>query len=164
MSRLTTRLNAPPTAADAGCDTLGAMGSEKKPADDVRAIVERYYATVSNLAAPVAELEKLLAKKVSITEHPNLISPTGAVRGRAETLAGFESGKDLLSEQAFDVHEIVVTKDRAAVRATWRGTIGVDAGPLKAGTQLLAHVASFLTVRDGAVVEQETFDCYEQFQ
>lgn len=50
---------------------------------------------------------------------------------------------------------------RAAVRATWRGVVGVDAGPYRAGQQLIAHMAGLLAVRDGVVVEHETFDCCE---
>ncbi len=130
---------------------------------EVREVVERYYATVADLAASPESLGRLLAKDVTITERPNPITPRGSVRGRKESVTGFESGKTLLSEQEFIVHEILVDNDRAAVRATWRATIGEAAGPLPAGTQLLAHVASFLTVRDGVIVEQESFDCYEPF-
>lgn len=136
-----------------------------KSADhDVLTVVTAYYAAQSDLASAPEALADLLHKKVSITEHPNAITPGGATRGRQETLEGLVAGKGLLREQVFDVHEVVVNGERAAVRATWRGTIGVDAGPLRSGTQLRAHVASFLTVRDGAIVEQETFDCYEPFE
>jgi ketosteroid isomerase-like protein len=78
-------------------------------------------------------------------------------------VAGFLAGKKLLSEQTFSVHEVLVSGERAAVRATWTGTVGLDAGPFTRGTQLVAHIAGFLTVRDGQVVEHETFDCYEPF-
>lgn len=135
--------------------------TKKNPA--IREVVERYYATIADLAAPPKALGKLLAKEAAIREHPNAITPHGSVRGRKESVAGFESGKALLSAQEYVLHEVLVENDRAAVRATWKGTIGEAAGPLPAGTELLAHVASFLTVRDGVVVEQETFDCYEPF-
>jgi ketosteroid isomerase-like protein len=105
----------------------------------------------------------LLAPEVRVTEHPNAISPNGGVRDRESTIAGFVAGKNLLREQSFDVHEVVVAGDRAAVRLTWRGVVGVDAGRLSAGQELVAEIASFLTVRDGQVVSQETFDCYQPF-
>jgi ketosteroid isomerase-like protein len=50
-----------------------------------------------------------------------------------------------------------------SVRATWTGVIGIDAGPLSRGDAVTAHVASLLTVRDGKIVDQETFDCYAPF-
>lgn len=139
------------------------MSKDHKTRSDVEDVVRRYYRTVADLDSPTETLAELLAKKVTIVEHPNPITPHGASRGREETLTGFAAGKDLLSAQSFEVHEVLVQGERAAVRATWRGTIGADAGPLRAGTELHAMVASFLTVVDGKITEQETFDCYQPF-
>jgi ketosteroid isomerase-like protein len=133
------------------------------PAADVESAVRRYYEVVTDLSSAHEDLAPLLAAEFRVTEHPNSISPNGAVRDRDATIAGFIAGKNLLREQSFDVHEVVVAGDRAAVRLTWRGVVGVDAGPLTAGQELVAEIASFLTVRDGQVVIQETFDCYEPF-
>ena len=74
------------------------------------------------------------------------------------------AGRSLLREQAFDGHEVVTSGHRAAVRATWRGVVGTDAGPFRADQELRAHVAALLTVRGGRVVEHETFECYEPFE
>lgn len=130
-------------------------------AADLEAVVRRYYAVVSDLGSTAADLEALLAADVLITEHPNPISPNGAVRDKDATLAGFAAGKALLRAQSFDVREIVVNGERAAVRAIWRATIGIDAGPFRAGQKLTAQVASWLTVRDGRIVAHETYDCYQ---
>lgn len=133
------------------------------PDDEVRRVVERYYAVVADLDSTADDLAALLDKKVTIREHPNPITPDGVTRGKQETLAALEAGKGLLSAQSFDVHEIVVNGERAAVRAVWRGTIAQDAGRLRAGSELVAQVAAFLTVRGGKIVEHETFDCYPPF-
>ena len=130
---------------------------------DAESVVRRYFEVVTDLASSETDLLATLSPSVRITEHPNAITPDGAVRSLDETLAGFHAGKALLSAQTFTVHEVLVDGDRAAVRATWTGTVGVDTGPFKAGTTLVAQVAGFLTVRDGQVVEHETFDCYESF-
>lgn len=130
---------------------------------DVESAVRRYYDVVADLSSGAEDLQPLLAPDLHVTEHPNPISPNGGVRDRDATIQGFLAGKNLLREQSFDVHEIVVAGDRAAARLTWRGVVGVDAGPLVAGQELVAEIASFLTVRDGQVVEQETYDCYQPF-
>jgi ketosteroid isomerase-like protein len=132
-------------------------------AADVESVVRRYYAVVADLSSGAPDLEPLLAPGVRITEHPNALTPDGAVRDRDAVLAGFLAGKTLLREQDFDLHEVVVQGDHAAARLTWRGVIGIDAGPFTAGQELVAEIASFLTVRDGQVVEHETFDCYRPF-
>ena len=48
-------------------------------------------------------------------------------------------------------------------RMTWRGTMAIDAGPLRAGTQLVAHVSQHTTIRDGRIFRTESYDCYEPF-
>jgi ketosteroid isomerase-like protein len=132
------------------------MSTTPEPAD----VVRRYYQAVSDLHGPEEEVMNLLADDVRIVEHPNAITPNGAVRDRAEALAGLQRGRALLSQQRFALHEVLVQGDRVAVRATWTGVVGIDAGPLSRGDALTAQVAALLTVRDGRIVEHETFDCY----
>jgi ketosteroid isomerase-like protein len=131
---------------------------------DVESVVRRYFATVADLASTEDELLDVLDPEVRVTELPNLLTPARAARDLDGTLAGFRAGKALLREQAFDVHEVLVDGERAAVRGTWSGTVGIDAGGFSAGTRLVAHIAAFLTVRDGRVVEHSTYDCYEPFE
>lgn len=139
----------------ADADAGSARGSS------VEGTVRRYYEVVSDLSSDEESLRAMLAPDVRVTEHPNVITARGATRDLDATIAGFRAGKGLLLSQDFDVHEVLTSGERAAVRATWRGVVGVDAGPFHAGQELVAHVAALLTVRDGLVVEHETFDCYE---
>jgi ketosteroid isomerase-like protein len=127
---------------------------------DTEEVVRRYYAVVSDLGSTEDELRALLSPDVRVVEHPNAVTPLGAVRDLQAILTGFRAGKSLLSEQDFEVREVLTAGERAAVRAAWRGTVGVDAGPYRAGLELMADVAALLTVRDGLVVDHETFDCY----
>jgi ketosteroid isomerase-like protein len=127
-------------------------------------VVRRYFAVVADLTSTEEELRALLDPAVRVVEEPNLLTPRRAVRDLDATLAGFAAGKRLLREQSVDVHEVLVDGDRAAVRATWAGTVGVDAGGFTAGTRLVAHMAALLTVRRGRVVEHTTYDCYEPFE
>jgi ketosteroid isomerase-like protein len=130
---------------------------------DVAEVVRRYYAVVADLGSTEEELAALMAPDVRIVERPNAITPSGADRGLDETLAGFRTGKLLLAEQSFDVHEVVVDGGRAAVRATWAGVVGVDNPRIPKGTRLVSHIAAFVRVREGLIEHLETFDCYEPF-
>jgi ketosteroid isomerase-like protein len=129
---------------------------------DVESVVRTYYDVVADLSSSAEDLRVLLAPDLRVTEHPNAITPDGAMRDLDATIAGFQAGKTLLRKQTFDVHEVLVVGDRAAVRATWAGVVGIDAGPYRAGQELVAEIASFVTVRNGRVVEHETFDCYRR--
>jgi ketosteroid isomerase-like protein len=130
---------------------------------DPAALVRRYFDVVADLDSSEDDLLALLHPDVRITEHPNLITPNGATRDRDATLMGFRAGKALLSAQSFDVHELTATGHRVAVRATWRGTVGIDTERLPIGTELVAHISAWLTVTDDLVREHETYDCYEPF-
>nr|WP_246301244.1 nuclear transport factor 2 family protein [Microbacterium immunditiarum] len=134
-----------------------------QPATDVEQVVRRYYRIVSDLSSTEEDLRSVLAPDVVLVEHPNALVPTGVSRDLAQTVEGFARGKALLREQEFTVHEVIADGERAAARATWRGVIGASVGPFREGQELIAHVAAMLTVRDGAIVRHETFDCYEPF-
>jgi ketosteroid isomerase-like protein len=43
----------------------------------------------------------------------------------------------------------------------WTGTVGVDAGPFRAGQDLRARSAFFLDFRDGLVVRMRNYDCFD---
>jgi ketosteroid isomerase-like protein len=133
-------------------------------ATDAGAVVRAYYRVVADLASSEADLVPLLDPELRVIEHPNALVPAGTDRDREQTLAGFRAGKALLAEQAFVLHEMLATADTVAVRATWSGVVARDIGGFTAGARLTAHVASFLTVRDGRIVGHETFDCYEPFE
>jgi ketosteroid isomerase-like protein len=124
-------------------------------------IVQRYYEVVADLASTADELLALLHPDVRIVEHPNTISPRGSVRDRDAAVAGFLAGKKLLAAQSFDLHELLVSGQRVAVRTTWRGTIAHGSPALPGASELVAHIAGFVTVEDGMVLAHETFDCYE---
>ena len=125
--------------------------------ENPRGVVERYYATVADLSGSRESLAELLHPDLRIVEHPNAIHPEGTVRGRDEAMADYEQGKRMLSDQSFDLDEVLVSGERVAVRARWRGT-------LASGATLEAQIAAFLTVVDGRIREHETYDCYSPFE
>jgi ketosteroid isomerase-like protein len=128
---------------------------------DPAAVVRRYFEIVGDLDSSAEALRDVLDPAVRITERPNAINPRGTVRDRDAAVAAFLAGKRLLAAQTIDVHELLVSGDRVAARATWRGTVAEGAGSLAAGTELVAHIAAWLTVADGRIRAHETFDCYE---
>jgi ketosteroid isomerase-like protein len=129
--------------------------------NDPASIAKRYFEIVADLSSPPDALETLLHRDVRIIERPNAMSPHGAVRDREAAIAGFRAETRLLATQRIDLHEVLVSGHRVAVRATWRGTISEGTERLPAGTQLVAHITGMLTVVDGLIREHETFDCYE---
>lgn len=108
-------------------------------------------------------LRELFTDDAKTLEHPNLIKPRGAQAPLAQMLAASTAGAGLLAQQRYEVRSAIDTGDTAVLRVTWTGTIARDVGAFRAGQVLTAHIAQFITVRDGRIASIETFDCYEPF-
>lgn len=149
-----------------GASKPAPTGSEKSAQADVEHVVRRYYLLLHELEPDVAALDAIIGAKLEQVEHPNALSPRGQRRGKPQILADLSdgdipSGGDMLTDQTFDVLDVLVDGSRAAVRGRWSGVLREAAGPLPAGTRLAANVAAFLRVKDGLVVEHESYECYE---
>jgi ketosteroid isomerase-like protein len=94
-------------------------------------------------------------------EYPSVMRPNGHRRSLEEMRAGAELGATMIQDQHYDVHNVVVDGDRVAVQLTWSATAAIDLGPIRAGTRLVSHVAAFYDFRDGLVLRQSSYDCYE---
>jgi len=102
-------------------------------------------------------LDAIIHPDVRFIEMPNRLTPAGSERGRAEALAGFAKGRELLREQSYEVLQRVQEGDTIAAQVTWRGTLAAT------GQELTAHIATFTQVRDGRIFRHATYDCYEPF-
>jgi ketosteroid isomerase-like protein len=94
-------------------------------------------------------------------ELPSVMRPAGHRRGLAEMLDGYRTGAGFLARQRYEVVNVVDDGERLAVQLRWTATTAVAAGTLSAGTDLVAHVAVFYEFRDGLIVQQSSYDCYE---
>jgi hypothetical protein len=110
------------------------------------------------------DLRKYFAPSALTIEHPNRLKPEGARITLDQMLAASEVGAGLLSSQRYDVRSAAAVGDTAILRLTWRGVIARDAGPLRHGDELVAHIAQFVETADGLITSIETYDCYEPFE
>ncbi|GAA1798376.1 nuclear transport factor 2 family protein [Agromyces neolithicus] len=94
-------------------------------------------------------------------EYPSIMRPAGGSRGVQAMLDGSVAGAQMLAEQSYDVLEFIDGGDRAAVRLTWRATTATAIAGLPAGSTLTAHIAQFYEFRDGRIIRQRSYDCYE---
>jgi ketosteroid isomerase-like protein len=92
---------------------------------------------------------------------PNLLSPKGSVRTRAEMLAGIEQGQKLLSEQGYQIERAIGQDDVVALEVQWQGTLAVGFWHVAAGTVLRARIAMFITFAEGKIVHQRNYDAYD---
>jgi ketosteroid isomerase-like protein len=95
-------------------------------------------------------------------EFPNALFPDGAVRDLDGLRAAAERGRTTISGQRFEVLNAMASGDQVALEVLWTGTLAVPLGDLPAGLTLRAHIGTFLEFRDGKIVSQRNYDCYER--
>lgn len=123
-------------------------------------VVKEYLAQVESFSAGVAAL---VHPDVSFVEYPNLINKKGQVRNLEQALKGLALGRQILAWQKYEVTDIVESKDSLLAEAKWSGQIAADVGHLKKDQLLMAYSAMRFDFKDGKIVRQVNYDCYEPF-
>ena len=121
----------------------------------------RQYLAAIQRGAIGEELAQFFAPEVVQEELPNRVSPDGKRRKLAGILDGAERGRKVLSEQRFEIRSAVATGDRVILEVLWVGTLAIPFGTIPAGGEMRAHSAMFLEFRDGKIVAQRNYDCFE---
>jgi ketosteroid isomerase-like protein len=124
-----------------------------------REIVTRYLGAIE--AHDVEQVARYLHPDVENLEHPNKLLPTGKRYDLAAMRAAGERGKAVMASERYEIRQMIVDGDRAAVQIAWSGTLAMAAGPLPAGHVMRAQICSIIELRDGKVWRQEQYDCFD---
>jgi predicted ester cyclase len=92
---------------------------------------------------------------------PNRIYPNGVRSGVSRMAEAFEKGRKLLSSQTYKITNHVVNGERVALEVLWIGKLAVPFGSLPAGSEIRAYSAMFFEFKDGKIVSQRNYDCFE---
>lgn len=107
------------------------------------------------------QMAEFFSPEVIQEEFPNRLVPTGAKRDLAALLDGCERGKKVISSQQYEIKNAMAGANVVALEVLWTGTLAVALGALPVGGQMRAHFAMFLEFRDGKIVAQRNYDCFE---
>ena len=97
------------------------------------------------------------------TEYPNRVVPAGATRDLAGLRQANERGSQVVTDERYDVVSAVAQDDRVALQVEWSARLNVALGALAAGDRMRAHFGLFMTFRDGKIITQHNYDCFEPF-
>jgi ketosteroid isomerase-like protein len=131
------------------------MGTESSNLDTTR----RYLAALGHGTGGL----EFFAPDVVQEEFPNRLLPNGAVRDLAALQAAAQRGAKVMKQQSFEILDAVANGEQVAVEALWTGEVAVPVGSLPAGGRMRARFAIFLTFRDGKIVRQHNYDCFDPF-
>ena len=130
--------------------------------NDMVSAARLFLATIES-DSPREALEPFLHPDIIQKELPNRLAPNGIVRDREAILASAEKGRTLMAEQRYAVKNAVVEGNCVALEVDWAGTLAVPLGALPAGYTMRAAFAVVMEFRDGRIVAQRNYDCFEPF-
>lgn len=96
-------------------------------------------------------------------EFPNRFTVDGATRDLDALRAAAERGRKAVSNERYEIINAVERGDEVALECRWSAQLNVPVGTLAAGATMRAHLGMFLTFRDGLIVSQRNYDCFEPF-
>jgi ketosteroid isomerase-like protein len=124
--------------------------------------LRRYFDAVARFASG-EELAAFFAPGAVQEEYPNRFVPQGAVRDLAALQEAALRGAKVMTSQTFEILKCVEQGDAIALEVKWAGTLAVPVGSLPMGGVMRARFGVFLELRDGKILSQRNYDCFDPF-
>jgi len=96
-------------------------------------------------------------------EFPNRLVAAGATRDLEALRQAAERGKRSVSDERYEIVTLIEQGDEVAVEVIWTAKLAVAFGTLAVGDVMRAHFGVFLTWRDGKIIAQRNYDCFDPF-
>src|SRR5262249_35245702 len=123
-------------------------------------IAKQYLKTLEDGSA-TSQLGDIFASDFVQIEFPNRLNPNGGKSDLQTMRTRFGQGKKVITQQSYAIQNIVESENTIALEVLWTATIAIPLGTLAAGSQMTAHFAVFLDFRDGKIIAQRNYDCFE---
>lgn len=120
----------------------------------------RYLQAVESQASG-AELAGFFAADVVVDQFPNRLVPKLVRSGLADIQREAEMGRRHVARQTYRIVNAVAAGDTVALEVTWEGVLALPVAGLEAGATMRAYFGMFLKFRDGKIVRQANYDCFE---
>ena len=119
------------------------------------------FLTMMSSRQSAAELDAFYHPQIEQIEYPNLITKNTAVRNLTDLKDGSEHGRQLLSAEHYEIKNLYCSGDAVILEAVWKGTLAIPLGTLQAGDVMTAHFAQFFEFKDGKILKQRNYDCFD---
>jgi ketosteroid isomerase-like protein len=131
------------------------------PAGIVNLETARRYLQALERGETGAALRDFFAPDVVFEAFPNRLRPLGETLNLASALQNVERGKRAMSHQKYKIKHEIADLERVALEVEWVGTLAVPFESVPAGGRMRVFFAMFLEFREGKIISQRNYDCYE---
>lgn len=109
------------------------------------------------------ELSDFYHEEIQQIEYPNLLLKSKTIRTLKEIIAASEKGLMVITREHYEVLSLYSYEDMVIIEALWEGTLALPIGYLNVGDKMIAHFAQFFQLKDGKIIKQRNYDCFEHF-
>lgn len=124
------------------------------------ATARRYLQAIESAAGADAMAE-FFAPEVIVEIFPSIYFPKGSRSDLSGIRISYERGKKAMTSQRYLVKNAIASADQVAMEVEWTGTLAVPFQDIPAGGQMRAHIAMLLQFKNGKIISQRNYDCYE---
>jgi ketosteroid isomerase-like protein len=121
----------------------------------------RQYIRAIESGARGEEIAQFFAPEAVVEIFPSRFFPNGSRDDLTGIRAAADRGSKAMTCQAYEIKNELSSGDAVALEIVWTGIL---AGPFQskpAGAQMRARFAAFLQFKDGRIVAQRNYDCYD---
>ncbi|HYL87048.1 MAG TPA: nuclear transport factor 2 family protein [Candidatus Angelobacter sp.] len=129
------------------------------PAENL-ATARRYIQAIES-GANGDEMAQFFDAEAIVEIFPSRFFPNGSRDNLAGIRAAADRGKKAMSGQKYAIRNELASGDTVALEIDWVGTLAVPFQAIPKGGQLKARFAAFLQFKDGKIIAQRNYDCYE---
>ncbi|HEX8651787.1 MAG TPA: nuclear transport factor 2 family protein [Pyrinomonadaceae bacterium] len=124
-------------------------------------LTEQYLDMFNHPSTTIEDVKAYLDESIVWREMPNRFAPLGRTGDLPTILTSWEKGREYVPEQTYTLRRAVACGDSVALEIGWKGRVTKALPPFSAGTELSARIAIFLRFRDGKIVSQTDYPCYD---
>jgi ketosteroid isomerase-like protein len=131
------------------------------PSSSENLALARQYLKAIESGASGEKMAQFFAPEVVVEIFPSKFFPNGSRNNLEGIRAAANRGKKVRSPQSYEIKNAIASGDQVALEIDWTGTLAVPFQTIPAGGQMRAHFAAFRHYKDGKIVSQRNYDCYE---
>lgn len=109
------------------------------------------------------ELKQFYDEEVVQTEYPNLLTGKTIARNLVEILEASVRGKQVITSQNYEITKSYAVDDNVIIEAIWTGVLAIPLGKLVAGDEMKAYFSQIYEFKNGKIIKQRNYDCFEKF-
>ena len=129
------------------------------PAENLAAA--RQYIKAIESGARGDEIAQFFAPEAVVEIFPSRFFPSGSRDDLAGIRAAADRGNKAMTRQAYEIKNALSSGDTVVLEIVWTGILAVPFQSKPAGAPMRARFAAFLQFKDGKIVAQRNYDCYD---